>query len=375
MANLTIQNFTQYVQMQATAIQGRAAQILDFTIGSVLRALVEANASVLLWLQGLILQVLALTRAATSTGPDLDTWVGDYDLTRLGSVAATGMVTFSRFTPSVAAVVPIGALVQTADGTQQFTVTLDGSLLAYSASQGGYVLSAGTASINVPVQAVTAGVAGNVVAGAISQIGSAVPGVDTVTNNVIFTDGLDPETDTALRTRFLLYIQSLSKATPISVGAAVQSVQQGLYWYTVENEDYQGNVLPGYFYVVLDDGSGAPPSSLIDTVAYAIDTVRPIGVNFDVFPPVLIQASVAMTITTTAGYTHATIVGQVGTALTQYINSLSLGQTLPFTRLAQVAYDTSIAVTNVTAVTLNGTTADLAATPKNIIRAFTIVVV
>ncbi|MFX8028091.1 baseplate J/gp47 family protein, partial [Acinetobacter baumannii] len=106
--------------------------LVDLTVGSVLRAIVEANAAVVVWLEGLLLQVLAITRAATSSGADLDSWVADFGVTRLPAVAATGIVTFSRFTTTQQVLVPVGATVQTADGTQQFTVTIDTTNPAYN---------------------------------------------------------------------------------------------------------------------------------------------------------------------------------------------------------------------------------------------------
>jgi hypothetical protein len=43
--------------------------VLDFTVGSIFRAMAEANAAVGLWIQWLILIVLRQTRLATSQGP------------------------------------------------------------------------------------------------------------------------------------------------------------------------------------------------------------------------------------------------------------------------------------------------------------------
>ena len=64
---LSLQNFSTLVEGMAASVQG-AASLLDLTVGSVLRAILEANAAVALWLQWLIVQVLATTRLATSTG-------------------------------------------------------------------------------------------------------------------------------------------------------------------------------------------------------------------------------------------------------------------------------------------------------------------
>src|SRR5581483_10551192 len=118
----------------ATAVQGSATALLNFSPGSVIRAIAEGTSSVVLWLQAIILQVLTLTRAATSVGTDLDSWVADYGVTRLPAVAATGQVTFARFTATQQAVVPVGATVQTSDGTQTFAVTIDTTNSAYNAT-------------------------------------------------------------------------------------------------------------------------------------------------------------------------------------------------------------------------------------------------
>src|SRR5579871_4647857 len=180
--HLQLRTFGTLVQDMAAAVQSSATQLLDLTVGSALRAVLEANASIGLWMQWLILQVLRTTRAATSSGPDLDSWMADMTLIRLPAIAATGMVTFSRFTATSAAFVPVGTLVRTADGTQTFAVTADTALAAWVAASNGYAVTPGTVSLKVPVAAQVAGTIGNVQAGSISLLASAIPGIDSVTN-------------------------------------------------------------------------------------------------------------------------------------------------------------------------------------------------
>lgn len=368
------QNFTTLVRNQVTAIQGAARGLVDLTVGSILRAVVEANAAVILWLQSLILQLLATTRAATSSGSDLDSWVADFGLTRLPGVAASGQVTFARFTATQQAVVPVGATIQTADGSQQFAVTLDTSNAAYSAALGGYVLAAGVASISVPIQAASVGAAANAQIGQINTLTQPITGVDTVTNPAAFTNGADKETDAALRTRFIAYVASLSKATKAAILYAITSLKQGVVSVLVENQLYGGATQNGYFYAVIDDGTGAPGATFLSSANNAIDAVRPFTVNFGVFAPVVVTAAVVMTITTASGYDHTATALLVKTAIQNYINALTLGQTLTYSRLAQVAYDASPGVTNVTAVTLNGGSSDLTATSQQVIKAGTVTV-
>ena len=374
MSNLQAQDFQTLVRNQVVAIQGSSTQLVDLSVGSILRSIVEAYSAVALWLQSLILQLLVVTRAATSSDADLDSWMADFGLVRLQAVAASGLVTFSRFTPTAQAIIPIGAIAQTADGTQQYAVVVDATNPAYSAALGGYVAAAGNASVNVPVIAVSAGAAGNASVNGVNTLGQAIPGIDTVTNSAAFTNGADAESDTALRIRFIAYISSLSKATKQAVGFAASALKQGLTYTLVENQQYNGTAQMGYFYLVVDDGTGYPTSSLLASVYNAVDAVRPLTSTFGVFAPIVVLANMGMTISTAAGYDHAATAALVSTALTNYVNSLPLGSSLAWTRLSQVAYEASPGVINVSAVLLNGATGDLSANNKQVIKAGTVAV-
>ncbi len=68
---------------QTAAVQANASGInIDVSDGSITLALAQAVTGVALFLQGIVLQVLGLTRAATSTGANLDSWMADFSLTR-----------------------------------------------------------------------------------------------------------------------------------------------------------------------------------------------------------------------------------------------------------------------------------------------------
>jgi uncharacterized phage protein gp47/JayE len=371
---LLLRNFTTLVEQTAAAVQGSAAQLLDFTTGSVLRALLEANASLALWLQWLILLTLQTTRLATSSGADVDSFGADFGIARLAAVAAQGSVTFSRYTPRMAALIPAGAIVTTGDSTQQFTVGTDTTNAAWTAAENGYLLGAGVTGVTVPVTAVTPGSAGNVLAGTISLIAQALPGIDTVTNALALTGGLGAETDAAFRLRFQSFIDSRTRATVEAVTYAATSLQQGLTCTVQENTDGTGAFVPGRFVVTVDDGSGSPPTTLLGTVQAAVDAVRPVGSLFAVYPPTRLVADIALTLTIAAGSNSAAAIAAVNAAITGFVNTLPVGTSLAYTRLAQLAYDASPAVTNVTGLTLQGGTADLAATPTTVIKLGTLAI-
>lgn len=366
---LSLQTFTSLVQNMAAAVQSAATQLLDLTVGSTLRAVLEANASVALWMQWLILQVLQTTRAATSVGTDLDSWMADMSLSRLPAVPAVGSVTFSRYSATAPSLVPAGALVRTGDCALTFVVTADANNSVWNVELDGYTISPGVSSLTVPIVAQVPGSAGNVLANTISLIATAMPGVDLVTNPAATQNGLDAESDAAFRFRFQNYLQSRSRATISAVGYAISGLQQGLDFVIAENVDPSGASRIGSFVVTVDDGSGYPPSSLLSIVYVSVEAVRPIGSIFSVQPPSVVQANVTLTLSVVSGAANATVISTVASAITGYINSLTIGQLLPLTRLAQVAYDASNAVINVTQLRVNGDTTDLVPGSPGIIKA------
>jgi uncharacterized phage protein gp47/JayE len=372
--HLSLRTFDTIVQNMAAAVEASSTQLLDLTAGSTLRAVLEANAATALWMQWLILQVLRTTRAGTSNDTDLDTWMADLSLSRLPAAAATGMVTFSRFTPTVASVIPAGALVRTGDGNQTFEVSRDTLHAAWVPASNGYVISAGASSLDVPVASRTPGGSGNVLAGTVSLLASALPGIDSVDNASGFQNGLDAEDDTAFRNRFQNFIASRSRATPLAVGYAISSIQQGLNHTIQENLDPAGQSRMGSFVVTVDDGSGMPSTSLLSTVQEAVDAVRPVGSTFHVQPPTTTPVNVNLVIDVTDEIAKPQIQALVGNAISSYINSLPIGAILPLTKLAQIAYSASAAVVNVSQLQVNGSTDDVAPTISGVVKAGVIAV-
>lgn len=372
---LNTQDFSSLVRDQVAAAQASSTSLLDFSIGSVLLALIEANTgAIALWLQGIAIYDLALTRAATSNGADLDTWMADFGLTRIPAIAASGQITFGRFTNTVQGVVPINAQVETSNGVVTYSVTLDTENANYNSSLGGYVLTAGTSEIDVPVEANTAGAIGNAAIGAINVISTPIAYVDYVNNPNTLENGTDQETDAAFRIRFVNYLASLSKATEDAIAYAISSVQGVIDYSITENEEYNGTERFGYFYVVADDGTGNPSPELLSNVNNAVDAVRGLCINFGVFAPIVVTANVSMTITVASGYDAPTVKDDVEAALQAYIDLLRLGNTLYYTRLMEVAYDANFGVLNVSAVLLNSGTANLTVNAKEMVKSGTIVI-
>jgi uncharacterized phage protein gp47/JayE len=324
-------------------------------------------------MQWLILKVLQMTRAATSAGDDLDSWVGDFGLARLPAVAATGEVTFSRFTTGNVVLVPVGAKVKTSDSSLTFDVVADAGNAAWDVTQSGYWIPATQVSVTVPVAAEVAGSSGNVQSDTITLMATAIAGVDTVGNSVAFTNGIDVESDVALRGRFRNYINTRCQATATAVGYAVSAVRQGLSWTVQENTTVAMASVPGNFVVTVDDGTGEPDRALLTMVKSAVDAVRPLGSTFQVQGPGVVTANVSLRVAEASGYTHAQAVAAAGTALARAVNGSEMGAGFRFGTVYQVVLNCpSVAAAG--AVTLSGGTADLLVNQAEVVRAGAIVV-
>ncbi len=360
---LPLQDFTALMRTQAAAVQGAARELIDLSVGSVLRAVLEANASVGLWVQWLIVEVLATTRAATSAGLDLDSWVADFGMARLPGVRAAGLATFSRATTGLNSVVPVGALVKTGSGTDalSFAVTADAGHPAWTGA--GYSLPGDQLAVMTPVRALAAGRIGNVRAGEMRLLASAIPGVDAVTNEAAAAGGLDAEADAALRVRFGGFIDSRTRATEQAVAFAVQGLQQGLSFAIAERVDTAGAVRPGHFTVTIDDGSGKATPALLAAAGMAIEAVRPIGSTFSVRAPLVVLVDVALRV---AG--PAAALAAVRAAVGAYIGALPIGAGLVLSRVIQLAHDADPGVTRVWNVTLNGLAGDLMPASYGVVR-------
>ena len=372
--NLNLKGFRQLVEDMGATLQSSASILIDISVGSVVRAIFEANASVVLWLQWLVVQVLQSTRASTSTGSDLDSWMLDFSLTRLPAISSTGIVTISRFTPGLSATIPVDTVVKTADGLMSFSVAEDHSLSIWQASLSAYVLPSGVSSADLPVACLVGGSVGNVLAGTIIVIAAALPGIDQVNNAAPLTNGADAETDQAFRGRFQNYLASRSRATPTAIRNAIANIQQGLNVAIMENTAPDGTTRIGSFLVVVDDGTGYPPSALLSTVATAVDSVRPVGTTFAVIAPKVLLVNVSLAVTLTSAAIAGQSITSIQNCVAAYLNNLSIGGSASVTRVAQNAYLAGPVLGNIAGILLNGSPSDINPPPLTVIKPGGIVV-
>jgi uncharacterized phage protein gp47/JayE len=166
---------------------------LDTGIGSVVRKILDAVSEVAASVTNEQYLLNYTFDVNSKSGADLDDFLLMFGFIRFPARRATGIVTFYR---SVAAtqdfVIPSGTSVTTGVSP---TITYQTTAPAY--------LTAGTTSVQVPIQCVLAGSAGNAPINAITAIASAVSGINSnPTNTTPIAGGTPPESDAFLRDRW-----------------------------------------------------------------------------------------------------------------------------------------------------------------------------
>lgn len=151
----------------------------------------------------------------TKTAGDLDDFCANFGIARLPGSRATGVVTFARY-GDLSTSVLIGS------GTQVVTTTLPQQTFMTTVST---IMDSGSASVDVPVQAVNEGPDSNIAADSPLQLVSTVAGVSDVSNAAGFTGGTIDETDDQLRTRFKATVfRNLAGTTAMYKGVALQTL-------------------------------------------------------------------------------------------------------------------------------------------------------
>lgn len=130
-------------------------------------------------------------------GFELEQFVGIFGFGRLSGKQATGVIRMSVATPMVTdQVLPRGSQFYTRGG-----LAVTGGNRVYFSSTQAVVLTAGSYTVDIPVQCNEPGTMGNVPPDSVTSFGSTINS-STVTNLVAFSGGVDRETDAELRQRF-----------------------------------------------------------------------------------------------------------------------------------------------------------------------------
>lgn len=155
----------------------------------------------------------------SKVGGDLDDFVQLFGLSRIPAQRASGVVTFVRRNDNTAQttanVVPVGTQVAALTNPVGYAQTITGA-----------TMDPGQLTVDVPVQAISGGTAGNIAAGLITQLVTSGGTITNVLNQAPLSGGVSQESDDQLRTRFKSTVFRSLAGTQAMYSATAMEVPQ-----------------------------------------------------------------------------------------------------------------------------------------------------
>jgi uncharacterized phage protein gp47/JayE len=321
--------------------------------GSFFRDLINAFGFMVARLYADINYVFQIIFMQTAYGAYLDLRAQEYGVFRIASVKATGT---ARFTGTIGAAVPIGTRISTVIDINSLSPAT-----YFETTAAGVINGSGLADI--PIRAILAGNAGNLSPNTIVRIGSNVANVLTVNNSGSTSGGLDRETDTHFRNRFLdIMKEPVAGGTKSDYEAWAKQVDGVEDSLCVPLWNGNGTVKV----VITATGGGVPSGSLVTAVQDYIDPtpgmgggLAPIGANVTVVAVTLTNINIIANTVIKTGYSGAAVRAAVAANLVSYLNALGPGETVYYTAIGNVIYDTD-GVLDYNSLTINTAFANVA---------------
>lgn len=255
----------------------------------------------------------------TATGLYLERHAETRGIFRKAAVSPEGTLRFGREVPSVNDIhIPAGAVCATRSTPQlRFETTADA------------VLPAGQTRIDVPARAMEGGRNGNVAAGVVTVLIMGATGISSVTNPAPFAEGVDEESDEALRVRLLESCRNISNGANTAFYYDLAMSREG-----VESV----NILPrrrgrGTVDVVVACPDGIR-AQLLAELDESFRGEKEINVDVSVLAAAVTAKSVTLELDPASGHSYEVVKTQSEAAVKALMSGLAVGQPLYLSRLS-----------------------------------------
>lgn len=349
------------VQLAQVFLDGLAAAIkkrLNVQDGNLTKATANAVGSAGTILQNMSQYTIAISRASTSVGIDLDSFLAQFGYTRNPATNAYGNVILYSVLPATQPVnVPIGTVLQTQGALIKYTIIADPNQPNYNVLTSSYVLAIGQTQMVVTAQAQVAGSGGSVQAGQLTQIVPTIFGISSVSNPQPIINGISGESDADFLARFQQDFFNKAKGTFDAITAALlkagcTKVKLISGCVVVGNPATGLLEKPngGWVNAVVDNGSTAPSAVFLDKCRATVASTMAFGFFGPVVvAPEILSPSIQIPLRFADATQQLAIFNAVKTAVLNYTNVLPIGgllqsPTLNIGDLIQVAKDAHPAI-------------------------------
>ncbi len=301
---LKLKTFTETLNDMISWMVTRGSKISNFTVGSVIRTILEA---ISLEIEALYYQMDKGFKYALQHSVFYS-----FGFNRKGAIASNGTVTV-RFKSEI----PYNMIIP--KGYKFSTVPVRGKVIHFESTVDVAVVS-GDRVATVPVKCTVPGRIGNVPSGAIQICVNPLPFTQSVANSMDFINGAEEEDIADVKKRFTEYIQTLSKGTIKAVQYGCLTVQgvTGVY------VDERIGVLDVY----LHDINGELPPALELAVRETLIEYRAGGVEVRLLPVTHKSVDMHIEVILTSGFDTTKYRKLVQDSVTGYLNSYTVATSL-----------------------------------------------
>lgn len=280
---------------------------------------------------------------ATSTGEDLVLHGENYDIDKNDATKSTGSVTVTNNS---------GQQIQITSSWRFTTNQVNKKIFKATETKS----IADGVSENIEAESVVAGVDQNVGVGTITLIfddvslNSQANGVSVTNLGVIngqtnlFNDGSNIESDINYRDRILNTINKKGNATKSAIEAAVNTLQEVSIARVYDWEDKKSISPPNFqVFVVGSTDKVIRDSTILTSVSTEVQAVKPVGSRSIITTPMGIHLDIVGIIDVNRNFwsERSSIQADVNTAITNYVNDLSVGQDVITSKIIKLASSVS----------------------------------
>jgi len=287
----------------------------------------------------------------TSTGRDLELHVENYGIERRSATPSTGYVeitnntgddlditTSNRFvTAGFNAIIFIPQEAKTIGNGNADVVQIE-------SSEDGFIQNVGIGAINQLYESSDLSIL-------VSNVVIHNPG--TVAGNTnLFNDGANAESDNDLRNRGQNAINKRGTATKSAIAGGVQNLTSVRQAKVYDFEDKKSIPKPNIqVFVVGETDKIIKDPVILSDIGLEIQEVKSAGIQYTVIVPMGIYTDISGSVYIDRAYStqKTSIVGEVSTAITNYINSLNVGEDIVYSRMIEEG----MKISNVEKITLD----------------------
>jgi hypothetical protein len=288
-------------------------------------------------------------KAARLTALGNDHW----NLARTGNDKAVGTVTITRSVGALeAGTIDAGSIVATGQAA-------DGSEVQYATSAPQVWSGSETGSKDAAVEAVEPGRAGNVGAGKVTRIISALfDPTFTVTNAERMAGGTEPQTDESYREEIRGFAATMRRGT-------LDAIEYGAKQVSGVVNATAADLGPALVSLYVSDVDGYSNAAMLAAVNVAMTSWRAAGITVSVYGGTPYTLTISITLTVKAGFDTAAIAYAAKLAIVARLDKLRIGENCTRDMIKQAAMNVS---TGITACNVTVPATDVAPVAAQVIR-------